>query len=163
MESISLLKKIPLFASLRDNELKNIQGVCIKRSYRKNQPIVLEDDSSINTIFIIIKGKVKVSVVGPEGREAILAILKEGDFFGEMSIIDGEPRSATVISIKDSDLLLLRREFRNAFSTQRPVFVHNGLTFSHFGRHDQAAAGVAVVDGVRQRLSPASQQMLLHQ
>jgi CRP/FNR family transcriptional regulator/CRP/FNR family cyclic AMP-dependent transcriptional regulator len=110
MESISLLKNIPLFASLRNNELANIQAVCIKRSYRKSQPILLEDDSSINTMFIIIRGKVKVSVVGPEGREAILAILKDGDFFGEISIIDGEPRSATVISVEDSELLLLKRE-----------------------------------------------------
>jgi CRP-like cAMP-binding protein len=55
-------------------------------------------------------GQVKVVLIGEDGREVILSVLAQGDFFGEMSLIDDEPRSAHVIAMEDAQLLVLRRE-----------------------------------------------------
>jgi CRP/FNR family transcriptional regulator/CRP/FNR family cyclic AMP-dependent transcriptional regulator len=82
----------------------------IEKGYKKGEIILMEDDDSSQSLFIIAKGEVKVVLTAEDGREAILASLKEGDFFGEMSLLDGEPRSATVRAVEDSRLLTIRRE-----------------------------------------------------
>ncbi|MFC1541456.1 Crp/Fnr family transcriptional regulator, partial [Candidatus Latescibacterota bacterium] len=69
---------------------------------------LLENEEG-DTLFIILKGKVKVTTFSESGKEVIFSILSEGDFFGDMSLMDGKPRSATVISIEDSELRLIRR------------------------------------------------------
>ena len=61
-------------------------------------------------MFIIIDGRVKISRLNDEGREVILSILSEGDCFGEMSLLDGQTRSANVVTLSDSEILIIRRE-----------------------------------------------------
>ncbi len=103
-----LLKRFPLFADLSDSELELISRSIVLRKFRKNNLIIFEDDVG-NSLFVIKKGRVKISHISTEGGEAILAILGEGDFFGELSVIDGLGRSASVTSIDDIELLMLRR------------------------------------------------------
>jgi CRP/FNR family transcriptional regulator/CRP/FNR family cyclic AMP-dependent transcriptional regulator len=110
MDLKKTLKMVPLFASLKDDDLQSIISLTIPREYQKDQPILREDDSSSEAMFVILDGEVKVSINGPDGREAILAILEEGDFFGEMSVIDGEPRSATVRATMPTNLVTIRRK-----------------------------------------------------
>jgi CRP-like cAMP-binding protein len=62
-----------------------------------------------DTLFILNKGSVKITRLSDDGREVILSILGEGDFFGEMSIFDGENRSANVIALEDTSVLILKR------------------------------------------------------
>ena len=104
----NILRQIPLFSSLKDDELEAIYKLSYIRKCTKDSLILLENEGG-DTLFIIISGKVKVTTFSESGKEVIFSILNEGDFFGDMSLMDGKPRSATVISIEDSELRLLRR------------------------------------------------------
>ena len=105
---INLLKQIPLFSSLKDEELDAIYNLSYPKQCSKDAIILIENEEG-DTLFIILKGKVKVTTFSESGKEVIFSILSEGDFFGDMSLMDGKPRSATVISIEESELRLLRR------------------------------------------------------
>lgn len=105
---ISLLKRVPIFSLLNDSELEKIRDLCVTQHYEKDRIILIEEESG-NTLFIIQRGRVKVSRISDDGREVILSILHPGDFFGELSLIDGKARSASVTAIEDSEIFLLRR------------------------------------------------------
>ena len=107
MES-NILKFFPLFADLSPEELEMVSQKMVERKFKKNNLIIFEDDVG-NSLFVIRKGRVKISHISNEGAEAILAILGQGDFFGELSVIDGLGRSASVTSIDDVELIMLRR------------------------------------------------------
>jgi CRP/FNR family transcriptional regulator/CRP/FNR family cyclic AMP-dependent transcriptional regulator len=109
-EREELLACVPLFRALSREEIKKLAEVVIFKKYGKNESILMEDDESANSMFVIVKGKIRVSVSGVEGKEAILAIMEPGDYFGEMSIIDGQPRSASVFAAEATELMVLRRE-----------------------------------------------------
>ena len=116
---INILKKVPLFSSLKDEELEAINRASFTRNYLKDQMILLADEEG-DTLFIIIHGKVKITSFAENGKEVIFSIMSEGDFFGDMSLLDGKPRSASVISIEDSALCLLRREEYNHLIEKHP-------------------------------------------
>ncbi len=105
---IKLLRTFPVFADLNEDELKIIIEMMVLRRFRRNNLIIFEDDVG-NSLFVIKKGRVKISRISSDGSEAILAILGQADFFGELSVIDGLGRSASVTSIDDVELLMLRR------------------------------------------------------
>jgi len=102
------LKYFPLLADLDEEELELVRKKLILRKFGRNSPIIFEDDVG-NCLFIIKKGRVKISINAPDGGEAILAILGEGDFFGELSVIDGLARSASVTSIDGVELMMMNR------------------------------------------------------
>lgn len=104
----SVLKSIPLFADLKDEILEKIFSLMQKKEYKRNNIILMEEDVG-DTLFILNKGSVKITRLSDEGREVILSILGEGDFFGEMSIFDGESRSANVVALEDSEVFILKR------------------------------------------------------
>ncbi len=106
---ISVLKYIPIFSELSDDDLVKIAKVAIRQLYRKDNMLLIEEEIG-STMFIILDGRVKISRISDDGREVILSILGEGDFFGEMSILDGETRSANVVTLEDSNILVIRRE-----------------------------------------------------
>jgi len=103
-----LLKKVPIFATLKDDQLTQIAKYCVTKKYTKDQLILVEEEAG-KTLFIISEGRVKVTRTSDDGREVILSILESGDFFGEMSILDSKSRSASVTAIEISEILLLRR------------------------------------------------------
>ena len=103
------LKHIPLFVELDEESLYNLDRLLAVKQYKKNNLIIFEDDRGLS-LFIINKGRVKISRLSEEGGEVILAILGEGEFFGELSVIDGLSRSATVTSLDDVELLAMRRD-----------------------------------------------------
>jgi CRP/FNR family cyclic AMP-dependent transcriptional regulator len=98
-----------LFAHISDEEAASISRATRERIYPKNSVIVFEDDPG-DALFVVKSGQVKVVLISEDGREVILSVLGEGDFFGEMSLIDDQPRSAHVIAMEDSRLLVLYRE-----------------------------------------------------
>lgn len=106
--NVVLIKTVPLFSGLPDRDLERIADLMVTKRYKKHNLIFFEDDLGQN-LFIIKKGRVKISRIDESGGEVIFAILGEGDFFGELSIIDGLTRSATVTSIEDVELLVLWR------------------------------------------------------
>ncbi len=103
-----LVKRVPLFSRLNEDDLEKIRVLCVTQHYSKDQIILIEEEAG-NTLFLIQKGRVKVSRMSDDGREVILSILEPGDFFGELSLIDGKARSASVTAIEDSEVLMLRR------------------------------------------------------
>lgn len=109
MSLAAVLRRVPLFAELGDAEIARLGDLARDRSYPKNSVILFEDDPG-DALYVVISGLVKVVLIGEDGREVILSVLKEGDFFGEMSLIDDKPRSAHVIAMEDASLLVLRRE-----------------------------------------------------
>ena len=109
MSAADVLKRVPLFSDLSEAELGRFAEVLREREYPKNSVILFEDDPG-DALYIVSTGQVKVVLIGEDGREVILSVLGDGDFFGEMALIDDEPRSAHVIAMKDSQLLVLRRD-----------------------------------------------------
>lgn len=103
-----MIKNIPMFADLRDDILEKIYNLMQRRVYNRNNMILMEEDFG-DTLFILNKGSVKITRLSDDGREVILSILGEGDFFGEMSIFDGESRSANVVALEDSEVYILKR------------------------------------------------------
>jgi len=97
-----------MFADLRDEILDKIFSLMQKRLYKRNNMILMEEDVG-DTLFILNQGSVKITRMSDDGREVILSILGDGDFFGEMSILDGESRSANVIALEDSEVFVLKR------------------------------------------------------
>lgn len=106
---INLLKSIPLFSELSDKDLEHVVNVANRQRYHKENLILIEEEVG-SSMFVILDGRVKISRISDDGREVILSILSEGDFFGEMSLLDGQTRSANVTAIDDSELLVIRRE-----------------------------------------------------
>jgi CRP/FNR family cyclic AMP-dependent transcriptional regulator len=103
------LGTVPLFKGLSPQELQRFAEVTREKSYPRGSVILFEDDPG-DALFIVRVGRVKVVLVGDDGREVILGVLGVGDHFGELSLIDDQPRSAHVIAVEDSTLLVLRRE-----------------------------------------------------
>ena len=108
MNKDTLIQTVPLFSDLSDTSLKVITGKMVARSYDKEKMILVEESAG-ETFFLISKGTVKITRMSDDGREVILAILGEGDFFGEMALLDGEGRSANVIALEDAEVLTLQR------------------------------------------------------
>ena len=108
MSKVEHLRKVPIFSDLSDSDLKKISEKMISRFYEKGKMILLEQSQG-ETFFIIISGVVKVTRLSDDGREVILAILGESDFFGEMSLLDGEGRSANTVANQPSEAVTLSR------------------------------------------------------
>jgi CRP/FNR family transcriptional regulator/CRP/FNR family cyclic AMP-dependent transcriptional regulator len=103
------LRRIPIFASLTENDLVDLASHLREVKYEKGSAIISVDDPGTR-FFVVAKGKVKVVLYSTDGREVIFSLMKDGDFFGEMSLLDGKPRSATVIAQGDVSLLTLERD-----------------------------------------------------
>lgn len=106
---IEFLKKVPIFSELSSKDMERIAVVAHRRTYPKEQLIMIEEESG-QTLFILMNGQVKISRIGEEGREVILAVMSSGDFFGEMSLLDGQSRSANVTVMQNSEMLLIHRD-----------------------------------------------------
>ncbi|WP_290766376.1 Crp/Fnr family transcriptional regulator [Fibrobacter sp. UBA4297] len=108
--TVDLLKGVELFSELNEEQLGMIANLVIVKNYNRDETVVLEGDDSVQALYLIATGSVQVYMTGIDGRETILSFLERGDFFGEMSLIDGEPRSASVRTVTDAKLLVIHRE-----------------------------------------------------
>jgi CRP-like cAMP-binding protein len=124
MEYIDFLKKVPLFADLSHGDLDKLTVAIREHNYKKNTTIVHVDDPG-NTMFIIKQGLVKVTIEDEAGREMILRMLYPTDFFGEMALIDGLPRSATVTAQEESVVLIVYREYFMEIIEKSPTILLN--------------------------------------
>ena len=109
MKKIDLLQSVSLFFDLSEKELGYIEEKMVTRRYENGNYIFLEDSEG-EQCFFVAKGSVKVTRLSKDGREVILTMLNAGDFFGEMSLLDGESRSANVIALEETEVLTLIRE-----------------------------------------------------
>ncbi|HUO50935.1 MAG TPA: Crp/Fnr family transcriptional regulator [Gemmatimonadaceae bacterium] len=109
MRTAEFLATVPLLSGLGPAELARFAEDAREKPYPKGSVILFEDDPG-DSLFIVRAGQVKVVLVGEDGREVILGLLGVGAHFGELSLIDSRPRSAHVIAVEDSQLIVLRRE-----------------------------------------------------
>jgi CRP/FNR family cyclic AMP-dependent transcriptional regulator len=103
------LRRVPLFAGLTEAQIDLLSVGSQRRSFPRGKTIVAEGEVS-QTLFIMLSGRAKVQRSDSEGKEVILAVIGAGEFFGEMSLIDDEPRSASVITLESCELLSIRKE-----------------------------------------------------
>ena len=108
MEKIELLQSVSIFWDLNENDLGHIADKMVAKHFENGNYIFLEDSDG-EQCFFVLEGSVKVTRLSKDGREVILAMLNEGDFFGEMSLLDGESRSANVIALEKTKVLTLDR------------------------------------------------------
>jgi len=108
MEMVDLLKKVPLFSELNESELESIAALASSIEIPKKNIVVQEFEPG-DSMYVILEGEVKVSTYSIDGREVVLALLGKGSFFGEMSLLDEEPRSANVTTMVDSKFANIRR------------------------------------------------------
>ena len=112
-EAVDSLRGIPLFSAVSDEGLESVAQLLIERRFPKNKTIV-EEGLTGDFMYVIREGRVKVTKLSGDGREKILEMLEEGSFFGEMSLLDSAPRSASVKALTDVRILALaRKDFLN--------------------------------------------------
>jgi CRP-like cAMP-binding protein len=109
----------PLLANLPSEALARLAGSARRRSYRRGEVIFHQGDPG-DALHFITSGRVKVVLDAETGEEAVIAILGPGDSFGELALIDGEPRSATVETLEPVQTLSLSRPEFMAFIRDNP-------------------------------------------
>ncbi len=113
LDPLDVLRTVPLFRQVPEADLVAFAQLVRGRRQSRGSMILSQGDRG-DALFLIRSGQVKVSVVAEDGREVILSVLGPGSFFGEMALLDDEPRSAHVIAMEDTELLQLHREdFQN--------------------------------------------------
>ncbi len=105
---INILRKIPLFTELSEDELQAVAELITRQDVQKKNIVVQEGEPG-EALYIILEGSVKISSYTAEGREIVLSLLNKGSFFGEMSLLDKRPRSATVTTMEDARFAQVRR------------------------------------------------------
>ena len=107
-KGLVLLRTIPLFSGVQDPQLAEIAAAAQNRKVARGTVIVRAGDTT-DSLYILISGRARVMNSDEEGREVILSILGPGDFFGEMGLIDGSPRSADVVAAEACEMLVISK------------------------------------------------------
>jgi len=114
--STAVLKTVPLFTSFPEDQLRMLTTMVTRKSAPRSTTIMAGGDP-IDSLYIVLSGRLKVMMSDSEGKEVILTILGPGEFFGEMGLIDDEPRSATVMTIEPCELLsIAKRDFKKCLA-----------------------------------------------
>jgi CRP/FNR family cyclic AMP-dependent transcriptional regulator len=138
--STAVLKAVPLFASFPEDQLRMLTTMVTRRSASRSTTIMAGGDAT-DSLYIVLSGRLKVMMSDSDGKEVILSILGPGEFFGEMGLIDDEPRSASVVTIEPCELLSIsKRDFKKCLS-------------------DNAEMSMAVMRGLVRRLREADRKI----
>ncbi|MBI4948880.1 MAG: cyclic nucleotide-binding domain-containing protein [Deltaproteobacteria bacterium] len=103
-----LLRELAFFSDLSDNELAIVSKIIKKKDFKLGDTIFKESEDGAS-IYVIKKGEVKACKTAPDGELFTLTIMKDGDIFGEMSFLDGRPRSATVVAVSDLETYMMEK------------------------------------------------------
>ncbi|MGH9930232.1 MAG: cyclic nucleotide-binding domain-containing protein, partial [Pyrinomonadaceae bacterium] len=117
--TLEALRSVPLFASLTDTAAIDLRSLLATKNVSASMQLFRKDDSG-DAMYLIETGRVLISITDEDGKEITLAELAQGDFFGEMSIIDGRKRSADAKMIEDGRLAVLSRLDFLAFVRTNP-------------------------------------------
>ena len=118
----SALKNVPFFAKLNKTELATVSRALVKRRFNIGE-IVFHYGDPAGLLYIISKGKVKITHSNPHGQEALLMILGKNDFFGELALLDESPRSATIEAIEYTETWTLHRNDFIGYLNNNPEFM----------------------------------------
>jgi uncharacterized membrane protein len=117
--TLEALRSVPLFASLDDDAAKDLRNLLSEKTVTQNTRLFRRGETG-NAMYLIESGRVRISIHDDDKQEVILAELAQGDFFGEMSLIDGRQRSADAHVIEDSRLAVLSRDAFLSFVRKKP-------------------------------------------
>jgi CRP/FNR family transcriptional regulator/CRP/FNR family cyclic AMP-dependent transcriptional regulator len=120
------LQTVPFFSQLQEEEANELANHLVIRRYGPGQVIFHHGDPG-GLLYIISRGKVKITHSTPEGQEALLAILGAGDFFGELALLDNSPRSATAEALESTETVTLHREDFRRYLRNNPDFAMHVL------------------------------------
>jgi CRP/FNR family cyclic AMP-dependent transcriptional regulator len=120
--TIETLRQVPLFESLDDEAARRLCDLLETRDCPANKFLFRAGDDG-DAMYVIERGRVRITVQATDGRELTLTELGRGDFFGEMAVLDGKPRSANATTVEDSRLAVLSREHLLAFVERNPRIV----------------------------------------
>jgi CRP-like cAMP-binding protein len=109
MSLATALAAVPLFSGLTEEQLATVAGYLRRRRFDE-RTVIVRRDSPGDALYILVSGKVKVSYLDEEQGETILAVFSAGDFFGEFAVLDGGGRSADVIALEPTEVLMLSAE-----------------------------------------------------
>ena len=109
MDAYQVLRTVPLLGGVPEADLRTLATFARERSIPRGG-VILSQGAAGDALYLIRNGQVKVAIIAEDGREVILSVLAPGSFFGEMALLDDEPRSAHVIAMTPTTLLQLRRE-----------------------------------------------------
>lgn len=143
-----LVRGVSLFADLEPAALASLERAAELRDFPEGAIVVSQEDAG-ESLFVLVRGRVKVVLYGESGREVILSIFKQpGDFFGEMALLDDEPRSATVIAAERSRLLVLSRAAFQEHIAAHPRTALRVLTelSRRLRRADEVIGNLALLD-----------------
>lgn len=116
MTLVSTLRTVPLLSQLRETDLELLARLLKPRDYAKNRVILFAHDPC-DAFYVVLSGQVKVMLIAEDGREVVLSLVRDGDFFGEMALLDDEPYASSAIAMDDSKVLVLHREdFRRSLT-----------------------------------------------
>jgi len=119
--SLVVLRNVPLFSGLDESELQRLSQVAVRRRAGRNEQVVRAGEDA-ESLIVLLTGRAKVTNFDEEGREIILAWLGPGEFFGEMGLIDGSPRSASVVAVEPCELLTIgKTEFQRCMQNNFQV------------------------------------------
>jgi CRP/FNR family cyclic AMP-dependent transcriptional regulator len=145
--SATVLRTVPLFASVPDEQLRLLATVVSRRSATRSSIVIAAGDPT-DSLYIILSGRLKVMMSDADGKEVILSMLGPGEFFGEMGLIDDNPRSASVVAVEPCDLLVItRRDFRKcmADNLEMAMAVMRGLV-RRLREADRKIGSLALLD-----------------
>jgi CRP/FNR family transcriptional regulator len=114
------LRRYPLFAKLADTELLQLADRVRIRAYKRGDPLFRKDDPGTH-LYVVLDGAVKIALPGEFGQEALVAIMRTGEFFGELALFDGSPRSASATALEDTRAALLARDDFLGFLEAHPT------------------------------------------
>ncbi|MES2824187.1 MAG: Crp/Fnr family transcriptional regulator [Pseudomonadota bacterium] len=116
-----MLENVSLFAGVPPHYLAQLEKLSVLRKYPKNTILVSEGDESTH-LYIVRKGTASAYLNNDDGRQVNLNYMQEGDYFGELSLLDGKPRSASVIAITDCEIILISKTNFNELLRKDPEF-----------------------------------------
>lgn len=143
----SCLAFVPIFKSLKSEELMELSKIITHRTYKKGEAVYIAGELNDN-LFIVRKGKVKITYVSGEGREQIVRIIQEGDFFGELSLFRNSPLPSNAEALEMTEVCILEGRLFKQILEKSPSLVFNlfhqlserleraELTLSQISHHD---------------------------
>jgi CRP-like cAMP-binding protein len=146
-QTADFLASVPMFNGLQRDELLKFAELTRERTYPKGSVILFQGDPG-DSLYVLRQGRAKVVLIGEDGREVILGVLEPGAHFGELALIDDQPRSAHVIAMEDAQLLILRREDFRRRVEANPSVAWALLTelSRRLRRADQKIGGLVLLD-----------------
>ncbi len=111
------LASIPLFARLSPAEQEKLGSLMVRKKFKANTAVFFQDDPS-DSLYVVLSGSAKVFRTSEDGKDRILSVLRPGDAFGELAMIEGLPRSASVQAVEDTEMLMLARRDFEAFARE---------------------------------------------